>query len=119
MRLLASTEFALRVLMHLAINHARHRSTEALAQEVAALRNHLHKIVRALADVGLVRRLRRAARRLSALLLLGRGFVESLLELHQVGSHDAGRGVPRQDHDAQQPWQTDFTDLKTVGQGWF
>lgn len=60
MRLLASTDFALRVLMRLAADPARHRSTEALAGEVGVPRNHLHKIVQDLAEAGLVRTLRGA-----------------------------------------------------------
>jgi Rrf2 family nitric oxide-sensitive transcriptional repressor len=59
-RLLASTDFALRVLMRLAADPARHRSTEALAQEVGVPRNHLHKIVQDLAEAGMVRTLRGA-----------------------------------------------------------
>jgi Rrf2 family nitric oxide-sensitive transcriptional repressor len=59
-RLLASTDFALRVLMRLAVDPARHRSTEVLAQEVGVPRNHLHKIVQDLAEAGIVRTLRGA-----------------------------------------------------------
>lgn len=60
MRLLASTDFALRVLMRLGAEPARHRSTEALAAEVGVPRNHLHKIVQDLAALGVVRTLRGA-----------------------------------------------------------
>lgn len=60
MRLLASTDFALRVLMRLAADPQRHRSTEALAGEVGVPRNHLHKIVQDLAEAGVVRTLRGA-----------------------------------------------------------
>ncbi len=60
MRLLASADFALGVLMRLAADPARHRSTEALAQEVGVPRNHLHKIVQDLAEAGVVRTLRGA-----------------------------------------------------------
>jgi Rrf2 family nitric oxide-sensitive transcriptional repressor len=60
LRLLASTDFALRVLMRLATDPARHRSTEALAGEVGVPRNHLHKIVQDMAEAGLVRTLRGA-----------------------------------------------------------
>lgn len=60
LRLLASTDFALRVLMRLGADPARHRSTEALATEIGVPRNHLHKIVQALAEAGLVRTLRGA-----------------------------------------------------------
>ena len=42
MRLLASTDFALRVLLRLGADPARHRSTEALSQQVGVPRNHLH-----------------------------------------------------------------------------
>jgi Rrf2 family nitric oxide-sensitive transcriptional repressor len=59
-RLLASTDFALRVLMRLAADPARHRSTEALAGEVGVPRNHLHKIIQDLAEAGIVRTLRGA-----------------------------------------------------------
>jgi Rrf2 family nitric oxide-sensitive transcriptional repressor len=59
-RLLASTDFALRVLMRLAADPARHRSTEVLAGEVGVPRNHLHKIVQDLAEAGIVRTLRGA-----------------------------------------------------------
>jgi Rrf2 family transcriptional regulator, nitric oxide-sensitive transcriptional repressor len=60
LRLLASTDFALRVLMRLAAEPGRHRSTEALAGEVGVPRNHLHKIVQDLAEAGVVRTLRGA-----------------------------------------------------------
>lgn len=60
MRLLASTDFALRLLMRLAADPARHRSTELLAQEIGVPRNHLHKIVQDLAAAGVVRTLRGA-----------------------------------------------------------
>lgn len=60
MRLLASTDFALRVLMRLAAEPAQHRSTEVLAREVGVPRNHLHKIVQDLAEAGIVRTLRGA-----------------------------------------------------------
>jgi Rrf2 family nitric oxide-sensitive transcriptional repressor len=59
-RLLASTDFALRVLMRLGADPAQHRSTEVLAQEVGVPRNHLHKIVQDLAEAGVVRTLRGA-----------------------------------------------------------
>ncbi|WP_170985175.1 Rrf2 family transcriptional regulator [Roseomonas sp. AR75] len=60
MRLLASTDFALRVLMRLGADPARHRSTETLAADIGVPRNHLHKIVQDLAEAGLVRTLRGA-----------------------------------------------------------
>jgi len=60
MRLLASTDFALRLLMRLGADPARHRSTDALAQEIGVPRNHLHKIVQDLAVAGVVRTLRGA-----------------------------------------------------------
>lgn len=58
MRLLASTDYALRVLMRLAAEPAALRSTEVLAREVGVPRNHLHKIVQELAALGLVRTVR-------------------------------------------------------------
>jgi Rrf2 family nitric oxide-sensitive transcriptional repressor len=60
LRLLASTDFALRLLMRLAADPGRHRSTEVLAQEIGVPRNHLHKIVQDLAAAGMVRTLRGA-----------------------------------------------------------
>lgn len=60
MRLLGSTDFALRVLLRLATDVTRHRSTEALAHEIGVPRNHLHKIVQDLAEAGVVRTLRGA-----------------------------------------------------------
>lgn len=58
MRLLASTDFALRVLMRLAADPAALRSTEVLAREVGVPRNHIQKIVQELAGLGLVRTVR-------------------------------------------------------------
>ena len=58
MRLLASTDFALRVLMRLAAEPDTLRSTEVLAREVGVPRNHIHKIVQELAGLGLVRTVR-------------------------------------------------------------
>lgn len=55
MRLLAATDFALRLLMRLGADPARRRSTEDLAQEIGVPRNHLHKIVQDLAEGGFVR----------------------------------------------------------------
>lgn len=60
MRLLASTDFALRILLRLGAEPGRHRSTEALAGEVGVPRNHVHKIVQDLAAAGFVRTLRGA-----------------------------------------------------------
>lgn len=62
MRLLASTDFALRVLMRLSVEPpGGHLSVEVLAQELGGLsRNHLHKVVQALAALGVVRTLRGA-----------------------------------------------------------
>jgi Rrf2 family nitric oxide-sensitive transcriptional repressor len=54
-RLLASTDFALRVLIRLGADPGRQRSTEALATEIGVPRNHVQKIVQDLADAGLVR----------------------------------------------------------------
>jgi Rrf2 family transcriptional regulator, nitric oxide-sensitive transcriptional repressor len=59
-RLLASTDFALRVLLRLAADPQSHRSTEVLARDVGVPRNHVHKIVQELAAMGLVRTLRGA-----------------------------------------------------------
>ncbi|SDD60824.1 RrF2 family transcriptional regulator [Belnapia rosea] len=60
MRLLASTDVALRVLMRLAAEPGRLRTAEELSQEVGAPRNHLHKIIQDLAAAGLARTLRGA-----------------------------------------------------------
>lgn len=60
MRLLGSTDFALRVLMRLAAEPGRRRSTGALADEVGVPRNHIQKIVQDLAEAGFVRTLRGA-----------------------------------------------------------
>ena len=60
MRLLASTDFALRVLMRLAAAQDGLRNTEVLAREVGVPRNHLHKIVQELGSLGLVRTVRGA-----------------------------------------------------------
>lgn len=62
MRLLASTDFALRVLMLLAADvSGRPLSVEALATALGGLsRNHLHKIVQTLGALGLVRTTRGA-----------------------------------------------------------
>jgi Rrf2 family transcriptional regulator, nitric oxide-sensitive transcriptional repressor len=63
MRLLASTDFALRILMRLATEPADHPlSVEALSRELGGLsRHHLHKIVQDLAALGVVRTQRGAA----------------------------------------------------------
>lgn len=60
MRLLASTDFAMRLLMVLAHkNEDGPLSVEALSQLLGGLsRNHLHKIVQNLAAMGLVRTIR-------------------------------------------------------------
>ena len=60
MRLLTSTDFALRVLMRLAATPDAHLSTDALARELVISRHHLHKIVQYLTEVGLVRTIRGA-----------------------------------------------------------
>ncbi len=60
MRLLASTDFALRVLMRLATTPEAHVSTDTLARELVISRNHLHKIVQYLTEAGLVRTIRGA-----------------------------------------------------------
>ena len=60
MRLLTSTDFALRVLMRLAATPDAHVSTDALARQLVISRNHLHKIVQYLTEAGLVRTIRGA-----------------------------------------------------------
>lgn len=55
MRLLASTDFALRVLLTLGVAPERRRSTEDLAADIGVPRNHVQKIVQDLAAAGLVR----------------------------------------------------------------
>jgi Rrf2 family nitric oxide-sensitive transcriptional repressor len=60
MRLLSSTDFALRVLMRLSAAPDAHVSTDTLARELVISRNHLHKIVQYLAEAGLVRTIRGA-----------------------------------------------------------
>ena len=60
MRLLTSTDLALRVLMRLSAAPDRHLSTDVLARELVVSRNHLHKIVQYLTETGLVRTIRGA-----------------------------------------------------------
>ncbi|MCC6716345.1 MAG: Rrf2 family transcriptional regulator [Acetobacteraceae bacterium] len=60
MRLLAATDYSLRLLIRLAEDPTRHRSSEALAQAIGVPRNHVHKIVQELAAGGFVRTLRGA-----------------------------------------------------------
>lgn len=60
MRLLAATDFSLRLLIRLAEAPGRHRSTEHLAQAIGVPRNHVHKIVQDLAEAGFVRTIRGA-----------------------------------------------------------
>jgi Rrf2 family nitric oxide-sensitive transcriptional repressor len=60
MRLLSSTDFALRVLMRLSAEPDTHVSTDTLARELVISRNHLHKIVQFLTEAGLVRTIRGA-----------------------------------------------------------
>lgn len=55
MRLRASTDFAMRVLLKLGEDPARQRSTEELATGIGVPRNHVQKIVQDLAAAGLVR----------------------------------------------------------------
>ena len=55
MRLLASTDFALRILLTLGEDPARQRSTEELSADIGVPRNHVQKIVQDLAAAGLVR----------------------------------------------------------------
>jgi len=60
MKLLTSTDFALRVLMRLSTTPDKHVSTDALACELVVSRHHLHKIVQYLTEAGLVRTIRGA-----------------------------------------------------------
>lgn len=60
MRLLVSTDLALRILMRLSTSPDEHASTDVLARELAVSRHHLQKIVQHLTDVGLVRTIRGA-----------------------------------------------------------
>ncbi len=60
MRLLASTDFALRVLMRLSAAPDTHVSTDTLARDLVVSRHHLHKIVQYLTEAGLVRTIRGA-----------------------------------------------------------
>lgn len=60
MRLLFSTDFALRLLMRLGEEPGALRSAEWLAQAVGVPRNHVHKLVQELAGLGLVRTVRGA-----------------------------------------------------------
>ncbi|PWS35241.1 Rrf2 family transcriptional regulator [Falsiroseomonas bella] len=55
MRLLASTDFALRILLKLGEDPARQLSTEELSAGIGVPRNHVQKIVQYLATAGLVR----------------------------------------------------------------
>lgn len=58
MRLLESTDLALRVLMWLSAAPDRHFSTDVLARELVVSRHHLQKIVQYLTQAGLVRTIR-------------------------------------------------------------
>src|SRR5208282_3013165 len=62
MRLLASTDFALRVLMRLGQQApGEHVNVETLAQQLGGLsRNHLHKIIQNLTALGVLRTVRGA-----------------------------------------------------------
>ena len=60
MKLLTSTDYALRVLMRLAGTPETHMSTDALAHELAVSRHHLHKIIQFLTEEGFVRTIRGA-----------------------------------------------------------
>ena len=60
MRLLTSTDFALRVLMRLSATPDTHASTDELARELIISRHHLHKIVQYLTEAELVRTIRGA-----------------------------------------------------------
>lgn len=58
MRLLASTDIALRTLMQLAHQPEHHINTDELARELVISRNHLQKVVQTLTDGGFVETLR-------------------------------------------------------------
>ena len=58
MRLLAATDYSLRLLIRLAEDPGHYRSTEALAQAIGVPRNHVQKIVQDLAVGGFVHTLR-------------------------------------------------------------
>ena len=60
MRLLSSTDLALRVLMRLSAEPDQHVSTDVLARELVVSRHHLHKIVQYLTQITLVRTIRGA-----------------------------------------------------------
>ncbi len=60
MRLLSSTDLALRVLMRLSAEPDQHVSTGVLARELVVSRHHLHKIVQYLTEIALVRTIRGA-----------------------------------------------------------
>jgi Rrf2 family transcriptional regulator, nitric oxide-sensitive transcriptional repressor len=60
MKLLTSTDYALRVLMRLASMPETHISTDTLAHELVVSRHHLQKIVQFLTEAGLVRTIRGA-----------------------------------------------------------
>jgi len=54
MRLLTSSVLVLRVLMRLSASPGKRINTDVLARDLAVSRHHLHKIVRYLAEAGLV-----------------------------------------------------------------
>jgi Rrf2 family transcriptional regulator, nitric oxide-sensitive transcriptional repressor len=58
MQLLFSTDLALRTLMRLSAEPARHLNTERLARELCVSRNHLQKVVQSLADAGYLKTIR-------------------------------------------------------------
>jgi len=58
MKLLTSTDYALRVLIRLATTPESHISTETLAQELLVSPHHLRKIVQFLTEAGFVRTIR-------------------------------------------------------------
>ena len=58
MRLLTSTDLALRVLMRLSVAPDQPVNTDVLARELVVSRNHLHKIVQFLTKAGYVRTIR-------------------------------------------------------------
>ena len=81
MRLLTSTDLALRVLMWLSAEPDEHVSTDVLARELAVSRNHLQKIVQYLTEVGLVRTIRGA-----------RGGVKLARPAHEIRVGEVVRG---------------------------
>jgi len=55
MRLNKHTDYALRVLLYLAVRSGERITTQTIAESYEVSTNHLHKVVRALRELGLVR----------------------------------------------------------------